>query len=217
MPELVRAVEEMGFTRPTPVQADAIPPASGPRRAGVRDDGQRQDGGVPAADPAAAGGQAARPDARAHAEPDARAGGADAGAPGGAGEAHAPHVARRSTAVSAWAAGGRVPRGVDIIAATPGRLLDHMSTGLREARGHRGAGAGRGGPHAGHGLPAGHPRVLRQLPQRPRQTLFFSATMPQPIVELSRELLAAGAHQRRAEAGAGDTASRRRSIRCRRT
>jgi ATP-dependent RNA helicase RhlE len=33
-------------------------------------------------------------------------------------------------------------------------------------------------------------RVLRALPQRPRQTLFFSATMPQPIVELSRELLA---------------------------
>jgi ATP-dependent RNA helicase RhlE len=32
-------------------------------------------------------------------------------------------------------------------------------------------------------------RVLRQLPATPRQTLFFSATMPQPIVELSRELL----------------------------
>jgi ATP-dependent RNA helicase RhlE len=32
-------------------------------------------------------------------------------------------------------------------------------------------------------------RVLQALPPTPRQTLFFSATMPAPIVELSRELL----------------------------
>jgi ATP-dependent RNA helicase RhlE len=33
-------------------------------------------------------------------------------------------------------------------------------------------------------------RIMRQLPKGPRQTMLFSATMPAPIVELSRELLA---------------------------
>jgi ATP-dependent RNA helicase RhlE len=32
-------------------------------------------------------------------------------------------------------------------------------------------------------------RVIRHLPDRPRQTLFFSATMPPPIAELAKEML----------------------------
>src|SRR3990170_3840842 len=32
-------------------------------------------------------------------------------------------------------------------------------------------------------------RVLRHLPNRPRQTMCFSATMPQPIIELTEDML----------------------------
>jgi len=79
-------------------------------------------------------------------------------------------------------------RGVDVIVACPGRLLDLMR-----------------GPHADFsslthlvldeadrmldmGFLPDIRKVLAQIPRK-RQTLFFSATMPAPIAELSRELL----------------------------
>ena len=47
-------------------------------------------------------------------------------------------------------------------------------------------------------------RILKHLPPR-RQTLFFSATMPPPIVDLSREMLQqAGDDQPGAPRGARD-------------
>ncbi len=79
-------------------------------------------------------------------------------------------------------------RGVDIVVATPGRLLDHM-------RSPHGRLAGIGIlvlDEADRMLDMGFlpdiRRILRALP-RERQTLFFSATMPDPIVALSREML----------------------------
>ena len=60
-------------------------------------------------------------------------------------------------------------------------------------------------------------RVLKHLPPK-RQTLFFSATMPQPIVTLSREMLQnPGDDQSRADARSRRSASRRPCIRCRRS
>ena len=47
--------------------------------------------------------------------------------------------------------------GVDIIIATPGRLAGPYGTRHLPARPHQIPGAGRGGPHAGHGLSAGRP------------------------------------------------------------
>ena len=44
--------------------------------------------------------------------------------------------------------------GVDIIVATPGRLLDHMQRGTCRLDKRRIPGAGRSGPHARHGFPA---------------------------------------------------------------
>ncbi len=79
--------------------------------------------------------------------------------------------------------------GVDIIVACPGRLLDHFTYPYGKL------------PHldflvldeADRMLDMGFlpdiRRVLRHLPTTPRQTLFFSATMPEPIVHLSREML----------------------------
>ncbi len=79
-------------------------------------------------------------------------------------------------------------RGVDVLVATPGRLLDHLQGGtvrldqteivvLDEAD---------------HMLDLGFlvpiRRILAKLPRR-RQTLFFSATMPKDIGELARDML----------------------------
>ena len=44
--------------------------------------------------------------------------------------------------------------GVDVIVATPGRLLDHFRVVVREARWRRVSGAGRSRSDARHGLPA---------------------------------------------------------------
>jgi ATP-dependent RNA helicase RhlE len=78
--------------------------------------------------------------------------------------------------------------GVDIIIATPGRLLDHFRQPYAKLN------------HVDHlvldeadrmldmGFLPDIRRVLKHLPTK-RQTLFFSATMPEPIRELTRELL----------------------------
>jgi ATP-dependent RNA helicase RhlE len=84
-------------------------------------------------------------------------------------------------------------RGVDVVVATPGRLVDLM--GQRHAR------LGQVEilvlDEADHMLDLGFlpdvRRILAALP-RQRQTLFFSATMPRPIAELARAILHHPAH-----------------------
>ena len=78
--------------------------------------------------------------------------------------------------------------GVDVIVATPGRLLDHLrhSYATLERIDHLVL------DEADRMLDMGFlpdiRRVLGHLPKK-RQTLFFSATMPAPILQLTRELL----------------------------
>ena len=102
------------------------------------------------------------------------------------------------TAISSIAVYGGVPMdiqeralraGVDIVVATPGRLMDHMRHDSVELHRARGAGARRSGPDARHGLlarRAAHPR--RRCPPM-RQTLLFSATMPGEVLKLTQEFL----------------------------
>ncbi len=79
-------------------------------------------------------------------------------------------------------------RGVDVLVATPGRLLDLIGPGLHQAGSGRGAGARRGRPHARHGL---HLRraAHRQAGAVRRPALLFSATLPQEIVDLASSML----------------------------
>jgi len=78
--------------------------------------------------------------------------------------------------------------GADVIVATPGRLLDHME------RGHADFGRlqvlilDEADRMLDMGFLPDLRRILRKLP-RHRQTLLFSATMPNPILELSRECM----------------------------
>jgi len=78
--------------------------------------------------------------------------------------------------------------GVDVIVATPGRLLDHFRSPYAALRGLEVLVLDEADRMLDMGFLPDVRRVLRHLPAK-RQTLFFSATMPQAIVTLSREML----------------------------
>src|SRR5687768_16074903 len=80
-------------------------------------------------------------------------------------------------------------RGVDVVVATPGRLLDHMRQGNCDFSKLEVLVLDEADRMLDMGFLPDIRRVLQVLPKSNRQTLFFSATMPAPIVELSREML----------------------------
>jgi ATP-dependent RNA helicase RhlE len=79
-------------------------------------------------------------------------------------------------------------RGVDVIVATPGRLLDHMRFPYAALGGLEILVLDEADRMLDMGFLPDVRRILRQIPAK-RQTLFFAATMPAPIVSLSREML----------------------------
>jgi len=78
--------------------------------------------------------------------------------------------------------------GVDVIVATPGRLLDHFKQPYAKLGGLEVLVLDEADRMLDMGFLPDIKRVLKHLPAK-RQTLFFSATMPAPIVALTRELL----------------------------
>ncbi len=86
------------------------------------------------------------------------------------------------------AQGRTLAAGVDVVVATPGRLLDHLSDGrLRLDRTQVLV-----LDEADHMLDLGFADEVEQIAQalpRQRQTLLFSATMPPPIAALARQML----------------------------
>ncbi len=78
--------------------------------------------------------------------------------------------------------------GVDVIIATPGRLLDHFRAPYAKLAGLEHLVLDEADRMLDMGFLPDIRRILRHIPVR-RQTLFFSATMPAPIAALSREML----------------------------
>lgn len=78
--------------------------------------------------------------------------------------------------------------GVDIVMATPGRLLDHFQRGNAPLKGLEVLVLDEADRMLDMGFLPDIRRVLKHVP-RPQQTLFFSATMPPAIEKLTRELL----------------------------
>ena len=78
--------------------------------------------------------------------------------------------------------------GVDVIIATPGRLLDHFRFGYAKLAGLEVLVLDEADRMLDMGFLPDIRRVLRHLPTK-RQTLFFSATMPNEIGQLAREML----------------------------
>jgi ATP-dependent RNA helicase RhlE len=187
--DLLRGVKELGFTRPTPIQNDAIPPAvagkdvlacamtgSGKSAAFLLPILNRLIGkkrGVtraliltPTRELAAQIDEHLR-DLAVHTPL------SGAAVYGGVGAGPQEHAFRN---------------GVDVIVATPGRLLDHFQYGYAKLEGLEVLVLDEADRMLDMGFLPDIRRVLKHLPTK-RQTLFFSATMPAAIVELSREML----------------------------
>ncbi len=78
--------------------------------------------------------------------------------------------------------------GVDVIVACPGRLLDHFRQPYARLAGLEILVLDEADRMLDMGFLPDIRRILKHLPP-PAQTLFFSATLPQPIRELSRQML----------------------------
>jgi ATP-dependent RNA helicase RhlE len=78
--------------------------------------------------------------------------------------------------------------GTDIIVATPGRLLDHMNKGVGRFHGLEFLVLDEADRMLDMGFLPDVKRIISRLPQQ-RQTMLFSATMPQEILQLSRQIL----------------------------
>ncbi|MFK5974428.1 MAG: DEAD/DEAH box helicase [Flavobacteriaceae bacterium] len=78
--------------------------------------------------------------------------------------------------------------GVDILIATPGRLLDLMNQGYISFRDLEFAVLDEADQMLDMGFIHDIRKIIAKLPAK-RQSLFFSATMPKTIVELSRKIL----------------------------
>jgi ATP-dependent RNA helicase RhlE len=188
-PSLLRGLKELGFTRPTPIQADAIPPAL-----------EGQD--VLACAMTGSGKTAAfllpilhqlldkpRRTTRALVITPTRELAAQI-----LEECNAMAVHTPITAAAVFGGVGMGPQehafrsGVDILIATPGRLLDHFRQPYAKLPGIEYLVLDEADRMLDMGFLPDIRRVLKHIPPR-RQTLFFSATMPKEIVTLTREML----------------------------
>ena len=79
-------------------------------------------------------------------------------------------------------------RGIDVVVATPGRLLDHLRNGVASFDHLEVLVLDEADRMLDMGFIPDVRRILGYLPRK-RQTLFFSATMPAPVAALSRDML----------------------------
>jgi len=188
-PLLLRGIRELGFARPTPIQQQAIPPAMAGRDVlgcAATGSGKTAAFGLPILHHLMA---KPRRTTRALILTPTRELCAQI-------DAHIQELAVHTPVTSAAVFGGvgmgpqehALRAGVDVIVATPGRLLDHFRKPYAALRGLEILVLDEADRMLDMGFLPDIKRVLRHLPAR-RQTLFFSATMPGPIVSLTRELL----------------------------
>jgi len=188
-PTLIRGVEDLGFTRPTPIQTQAIPPALEGRD-------------LLACAATGSGKTAAFLLPILHRLVDQPRGTTRALVIAPTRElalqilADLKDLGRHTGIKGAAVHGGvgMVPqeqafrRGVDVIVATPGRLLDHFQRGYAALAGLEYLVLDEADRMLDMGFLPDIKRVLRHVP-KPRQTFFFSATMPAPIEALTTQIL----------------------------
>ena len=188
-PDLLKGIRELGFTRPTPIQADAIPPALQARD--VLACAQTGSGKTAAFLLPILHRLVAKPrgTTRALILTPTRELAAQILEDFNALAVHTP-----LSGAAVYGGVGMGPQehafrsGVDVIVATPGRLLDHFRHSYAKLSGIEHLVLDEADRMLDMGFLPDIRRVLRHIPGR-RQTLFFSATMPPPIAELAREML----------------------------
>ncbi|MEO5590364.1 MAG: DEAD/DEAH box helicase [Gemmatimonadaceae bacterium] len=188
-PNLVKGIREMGFLRPTPIQADAIPPAMEGRdllACASTGSGKTAAFLLPILHKLIA-----RPRGKTRAlvvtptrelalqiveQLDAIA----------------THTPVRAAAVIGGVGMGPQEHafrsGADVIVATPGRLLDHMKAPYAKLDSIEFLVLDEADRMLDMGFLPDIKRILKTLPTK-RQTLFFSATMPGPIGALASQML----------------------------
>jgi ATP-dependent RNA helicase RhlE len=106
--------------------------------------------------------------------------------------AYGRHTGLRNTVIFGGVKQGKqvntLRGGVDILIATPGRLLDLMNQGFISLRDIEYAVLDEADQMLDMGFIHDIKKIIAKLPPK-RQSLFFSATMPKTIVELSRKIL----------------------------
>ena len=192
-PDLLKGLKELGFVRPTPIQADAIPPALAGRD-------------VLACAMTGSGKTAAFLLPILHRLIDRPRGTTRALVLTPTRELAAQILEDLNdmavhTPITAAVIIGGVGMGpqehafrsrVDVIIATPGRLLDHFRAPYAKLDGLEYLVLDEADRMLDMGFLPDIRRILRHLPAR-RQTFFFSATIPAPIAALTREMLRAPA------------------------
>jgi ATP-dependent RNA helicase RhlE len=189
-PDLVRAVRDLNFTEPTPIQREAIPPVlAGHDLLATAMTGSGKTAGflLPVLHRLLGSQQANGPrvlvltptrELAAQVASDLRD--------------LARHTRLRGAAV--FGGVGMTPqerafrRGTDVLVATPGRLLDHLSRPYGRLDSVDIVILDEADRMLDMGFLPDVRRVLRAVPRR-RQTLLFSATMPRQIAELARDLM----------------------------
>jgi ATP-dependent RNA helicase RhlE len=187
-PDVVRAVEDKGYTRPTPIQAEAIPPLL------LRRDligGSQTGTGKTAAfalpmlslleerrkDPQVLVLEPTRELAQQVIEQF---------------EAYGKYLPFRSVLLHGGVGYGKqrdaLEEGVDIVVATPGRLLDHMGQGKIKLGKLQTLILDEADRMLDMGFMPDVRRILRACPKK-RQSLLFSATIPPEIERLSQSML----------------------------
>ncbi|MEO8500923.1 MAG: DEAD/DEAH box helicase [Vicinamibacteria bacterium] len=186
--ELLRGIKELGFKNPTPIQEQALPPGIEGRdilACAMTGSGKSAAFGLPLIHRLGKSKSMTRaliltPTRELAAQIDE----------------HLNALAVHTTVSSAAIYGGvgmgaqehALRRGTDIIVATPGRLLDHMSRSYANFKNLEVLVMDEADRMLDMGFLPDIRRILKYLPTK-RQTLFFSATMPNEIAKLSREML----------------------------
>jgi ATP-dependent RNA helicase RhlE len=188
-PSLLKGVKELGFARPTPIQADAVPPALAGRdvlACAMTGSGKTAAFGLPILHRLI---DKTRGTTRALILTPTRELAAQIVEDLQDLAVHTP-----VTAAPVFGGVGMGPQehafrsGVDIIVATPGRLLDHFSQPYARLSRLEILVLDEADRMLDMGFLPEIRKILRHLPAR-RQTLFFSATMPPPILGLTRDML----------------------------
>jgi ATP-dependent RNA helicase RhlE len=188
-PDLLRGIKELGFARPTPIQEQAIPPAVEGRdvlACAMTGSGKTAAFVLPILNRLI---DKPRGTTRALVLTPTRELAAQI-------DAHLRELAIHTPLSGAAVYGGvgmgpqehAFRSGVDVIVATPGRLLDHFRQPYAKLAGLEVLVLDEADRMLDMGFLPDVRRVLKHLPAR-RQTFMFSATMPAPIVQLSREIL----------------------------
>ncbi|HEX9945550.1 MAG TPA: DEAD/DEAH box helicase, partial [Thermoanaerobaculia bacterium] len=188
-PDLLRGIEQMGFTQPTPIQKDAIPPGLAGRdvlACAMTGSGKTAAFLLPILHQLL---EKPRGTTRALVLAPTRELAAQI-------VEHLEGLARFTDLTGAAVFGGVAigPQekafrdGADVLVATPGRLLDHFQNDYAQLGGLEILVLDEADRMLDMGFLPDIRRVLEHLPPV-RQTLFLSATLPPPIVELAKDLL----------------------------